>query len=217
MTSHQFQNNTFTTVLTGGNESNGGTDNGSGGTGLNTTPVNIDPLHPYYLQNSDHPGMILVTQPLTDLNYSQWKRSMMIALSAKLKLGFVDGTHLAPTLDSPYFTHWTRCNDMVISWLLNSVSIEIRNSVVYLPTAKSIWDDLSTRFTQSNIARLFQLRKDLAHLTQDTMNVSAYFTKFRTMMDELDNLITILKCTCKVCTCGASTQLISYEQTLKVT
>lgn len=49
--------------------------------------------------------MVLVNQPLTEANYNQWKRSMTIALSAKLKLGFVDGTYLAPELDSPYLPH----------------------------------------------------------------------------------------------------------------
>lgn len=36
-------------------------------------PTTIDANHPYFLQNSDHPGMTLVTQLLTDQNYNQWK------------------------------------------------------------------------------------------------------------------------------------------------
>lgn len=41
--------------------------------------------------------------------------------------------------------------EQVISWLLNLVSMDIRNSVVYLPGAKSIWDDLAIQFKRSNI------------------------------------------------------------------
>lgn len=55
--------------------------------------------------------------------------------------------------NSPYINHWICCNDIVISWLLNSVSADIRNNIVYLPTAKMMWDDLSTRFSQSNVFR----------------------------------------------------------------
>lgn len=48
-----------------------------------------DPLH---LQNSDHLGMILVTALLTGTNYNSWSRSIRIALGAKSKLGFIDGS-----------------------------------------------------------------------------------------------------------------------------
>ncbi|KAL8113534.1 hypothetical protein AgCh_020747 [Apium graveolens] len=67
---------------------------------------------------------------------------MEIALSSKLKLGFVDGTHLKPEANSPLLLHWTWCNNMVTTWILNSVSIIIRNSVVYMQTALDIWKDL---------------------------------------------------------------------------
>lgn len=52
----------------------------------------VDVNHPYYLQTSDHLGMVLVTQLLIDQNYNQWKRSMMIILSTKYKLRMIDGS-----------------------------------------------------------------------------------------------------------------------------
>lgn len=44
----------------------------------------------YFLQSFDHPGMILITNTLTETNYLQWCTTMETALSAKLKLGFVN-------------------------------------------------------------------------------------------------------------------------------
>lgn len=41
---------------------------------------NEDPL---CLQNSDFPDMILVTPPLTGLNYLSWSRSFKVALEVK--------------------------------------------------------------------------------------------------------------------------------------
>ncbi|KAE8688286.1 hypothetical protein F3Y22_tig00110988pilonHSYRG00245 [Hibiscus syriacus] len=52
--------------------------------------------NPYYLHQSDNPSMILVSQLLSNDNFHSWKRSMMIALSAKNKLGFIDGSFQAP-------------------------------------------------------------------------------------------------------------------------
>lgn len=77
------------------------------------SPV-IDINHPYYLANSDHPGLSLVTDVLTETNYHQWSRSVRIALSAKLKLGFIDGTQVPPASTSPLYVLWMRSNDLVI-------------------------------------------------------------------------------------------------------
>ena len=119
----------------------------------------IDANHPLFLQTSDNPGTPLVTEELTDQNYYQWSRSITVALSAKMKLGLVNGTVTSPPANSPLLAMWSRCNDMVLSWLLNSMSSEIRNSVSHFTTAREIWDDLSVRFSQSNMPKDFQLRK----------------------------------------------------------
>ncbi|KAL8111873.1 hypothetical protein AgCh_019541 [Apium graveolens] len=55
----------------------------------------IDASHRYYLHPSNHPGLIFITITLNEQNYNQWFRSMRIALSSKLELGFVDGTPLS--------------------------------------------------------------------------------------------------------------------------
>ena len=172
----------------------------------------IDINHPYFLSSADHPGLALVTESLNDQNYHQWSRSVQIALSTKLKLGFIDGSLVAPASTSPQFVLWKRSNDLVISWILNSVSSEIRKSIVYMNTAKQIWDDLFKRFAQSNVPRLFNLRKDLVSLTQGTQSISTYFTVFRGLLDELDNLGAIPRCKISNCPCGINAQLDEYEK-----
>ncbi|XP_074377938.1 uncharacterized protein LOC141719457 [Apium graveolens] len=174
----------------------------------------IDVFHPYYLQPLDNPGIALVTQPLTTQNYHQWSRSVKLALSAKNKVGMIDGTLPQPLTSTPLHPFWNRCNDMVLSWLLNSISTEIRDSEVYFSTAKEIWDDLSIRFSQSNVPHIFQLKKDLTALKQGSMSITAYFTKMRTLTDELNALAPIPKCICvqNSCACGVSSKLETYEQ-----
>ena len=92
-------------------------------------------LHP-----SDHPGLILIAKLLEGDNYGQWSRSMRIALSAKNKLGFIDGTIKTSTEDDPRFPFWTRCNHMVLSWILNSVHANIFDSVIYVETVVDVWN-----------------------------------------------------------------------------
>ena len=79
---------------------------------------NEDPLH---MQTSDHPGMILVTTPLTEGNYLSWCRAIKIALGAKLKIGFINGSLKEPAKESKNFDQWIRVDCMVRSWILNSI------------------------------------------------------------------------------------------------
>ncbi|KAK8616133.1 hypothetical protein V6N13_017696 [Hibiscus sabdariffa] len=136
---------------------------------VNGAPPGFDHnAYPYHIHQSDNPGMLLVTQPLATDNYNSWKRSMLMALSAKNKIGFVDGSIVAPASTSANFQAWTRANNLVNSWILNSVSKDISASLLYHSTAVAIWKDLEERFQQNNGPRLFQLKKKLSDLTQAT-------------------------------------------------
>ncbi|KAE8663445.1 hypothetical protein F3Y22_tig00112977pilonHSYRG00012 [Hibiscus syriacus] len=104
-------------------------------------------VNPYYLYQSDNSGMILVSQLLSSDNFHSWKRLMMLALSVKKKLGFIDGS--IPTPDSSMvnqFNAWIRANNLVNYWLLNSVSKDIDASLLYYTTAVEMWKDLIDRF-----------------------------------------------------------------------
>ena len=57
------------------------------------------------LHNSDHPGMTLVFAPLIGSNYLSWSQFVKIALGAKTKLSFIDGTTTPPEIDSPRFAN----------------------------------------------------------------------------------------------------------------
>jgi hypothetical protein len=107
-----------------------------------STPLCQDPNHHLYLHHSDHPGVVLASQSLNGENYQIWNRAIIMALSAKNKLGFIDGTISQPETSSEDFLQWNRCNNMVKSWLLNSISHDICTSVIYCNLASDIWSDL---------------------------------------------------------------------------
>ncbi|KAL5537407.1 hypothetical protein UlMin_045834 [Ulmus minor] len=82
-----------------------GGSNGGNVTSTNSVP-NGDTLaqansnSPFFLHSGDHPGINLITTPLNGVNYHTWRRAMVMALTAKNKIGFIDGS-----LDvSSYFT-----------------------------------------------------------------------------------------------------------------
>ncbi|GMI96858.1 hypothetical protein HRI_003355100 [Hibiscus trionum] len=166
--------------------------------------------NPYYLHQSDSPCTVLVTQPLVSDNYNSWKRSMIMALSAKNKLGFVDGSLTAPDSTSTLFSSWTRANNMVNSWILNSVSKDIAASLLYHSTAATIWKDLEDRFAQNNGPRIFQLKKKLSDLVQGSMSVTTYYTQLKIIWDELVSVRPF--CTCLQYNCGGIQKIVNDQQ-----
>ena len=136
---------------------------------------------------------------------------MLIALSIKNKLGFLDGSIEKPDVsDLVLLNSWIRNNNLVISWILNSVSKEISASIIFSESAAEIWLDLKDRFSQSNGPRIFQLRREFVNLAQEQQSVSVYFTKLKTLWDELSNFRPI--CSCGKCTCGCVKALYNHCQ-----
>ena len=99
---------------------------------------------------------------------------MHMALNGKRKLGFVDGSIPRPDADAEpeLLSAWQCINDIVSSWLLNSVSKDIVAGIVYADFAASIWSDLRDRFSQGNGPHIFQLKKELIGLSQGSLSVT---------------------------------------------
>ncbi|XP_070676345.1 uncharacterized protein [Malus domestica] len=142
--------------------------------------------------------MMLVSKPLNGDNYSTWSRAMKISLSAKNKLGFVDGTVAQPFVKIKLDDHasWQRCNDMIIAWIINSIDLDIVDSILYMTDAYAISEELCERYCQSNAPRIFQLQQDIASLTQDQLSIAAYYTKMKSLWDELSSYSDSISCTC---------------------
>jgi len=163
---------------------------------LTSSSSAMDSSNPLYLHNGDNPEIPLVSQSLTRDNYYTWSRSMLMALTAKNKVLFINGG--LPKLDpsSPDFLPWMRCNNMVLSWIINSVSKEIGVSIICVDTAEAMWTDLRNRFSQHNGPRIFQIQKSISDLRQDNLFVSSYFTILKGLWDELLNYKPLPPCTC---------------------
>jgi hypothetical protein len=98
----------------------------------------IDPSNPLFLNSGENPALLLVGSPLIGENYNTWSKSMLVSLSAKNKIDFVDGSICKPPEHDGLVLAWawTWCNDMVVSWILHAVSSDIRSSIIYITSSK---------------------------------------------------------------------------------
>lgn len=116
----------------------------------------MDHFDPYFLQPSYHPELVIVSQLLNGDNYTTQHRTITISLSAKNKLGFVDGTIKPLSKKNSKYPLCHRCNDMVTAW-----------------------SDLQDRFSLGNLTHVFQIRRTIAEHKQGQQIVCQYYTKLK--------------------------------------
>ena len=161
--------------------------------------------NPYYLHSSDHAGLVLISDRLSSgAEFHSWKRSIRMALNVRNKLGFIDGTIPKPPDSHRDAGSWSRCNDMVATWIMNSVSKKIAQSLLYMSTAESIWKNLLVRFKQDDAPRVYEIEQRLGTIQQGSMDVTTYYTELVTLWEEYKNFIDLPVCTCGRSECNAA-------------
>ncbi|XP_075087861.1 uncharacterized protein LOC142169839 [Nicotiana tabacum] len=175
------------------------------------TPFIIDPSHPLYVHPSDSPNSQLVSVPFNGCSFVLWRSNMLTSLSAKNKLGILDGRVPQPPPDSPYYLYWERCNDIVKVWIINYVSREIATNAMCLKTTREVWKDINERFGQSNGSKYLQIQRKISTITQGSSGIATYFTKLRSLWNELNSSYVG-----PVCSFGALPKFIEDQQLLQL-
>ncbi|XP_019244311.1 PREDICTED: uncharacterized protein LOC109224181 [Nicotiana attenuata] len=118
---------------------------------VTATSALMDSSNPYYLHPSDSPGMVLVNSLFNGKGYAGWSRAIVIALSAKNKLGFIDGIFTPPTAGSnqdiwkELETRFGQCNGAQLYQLQKELSDAVQGAsdiAGYFIKVKKIWDKL---------------------------------------------------------------------------
>ncbi|XP_070004227.1 uncharacterized protein [Nicotiana sylvestris] len=100
---------------------------------------------------------------------------------------------------------------MVTSWMLNSLSKDLTDSLQNVNNAKELWQELEDRYDQTNCAKLYQLQKEINDLSQGTLDITGYYTKIKKLWEELNALNAHAQYNCH-CTCGAKANVHKAEQ-----
>ncbi|XP_070039135.1 uncharacterized protein [Nicotiana tomentosiformis] len=79
---------------------------------------------------------------------------------------------------------------------MNAVRPGLLSSVLYESSAHKVCEDLKERFDKVNGSRILYLHREVYTVTQGTMTVTDYFSKFRELWDEFDTLMPCPGCLC---------------------
>ena len=144
-----------------------------------------------------------VAPQLNGDNYHAWSMKMRRALTMKNKFKFVDGSIPIPDEDDLNRMAWERCNNLVHTWIINSIEPFIAQSVVFIENAVDIWNDLKDHFMRGGRIRVAQLYQEIANLKQGSHKITDYFTKLTGLWEELEQYRPMPQCTFRIsCTCA---------------
>jgi hypothetical protein len=137
---------------------------------------------------------------------------MQRALGAKNKLRFVDGSLEIPPIHDLNRAPWERCNHLVHSWIVNSVSDQIASTIVFHENAIDAWQDLQERFSKADRVRIATLRSSINNLKQGTKSVLDYFIELKALWEDLNSHRPLPVCTCvHQCRCLAMQLVRDYR------
>ena len=141
---------------------------------------------------------------------------MSIALTTKNKIAFVNGSLVQLiTNDLHLCVAWLKANNLVLSWLMNSIAKEIYGSLLYFTNAFDIWEELKIRYLRSDGPRVFSLEKSLSSISQNSKSITEYFSEFKALWDEYISYRPIPNCRCgnlNHCSCNILKGLTGRQQ-----
>nr|GMD89833.1 uncharacterized protein LOC109166622 [Ipomoea batatas] len=79
--------------------------------------------------------------------------------ATKNKIAFINGAIRKSSRDDlEKYLVWEMCNNMVVSWIVCTLSPTIRRSVLWINTTYGIWDDLKLRFSQQDLFPITEIK-----------------------------------------------------------
>lgn len=123
--------------------------------------------------------------PLRGPNYDEWATNIRLALKARKKFGFVDGTIPKPADDDEDIEDWWANNAMVVSWIKLTIDEKLRTSLSQHEIASDLWTHIQRRFLVRNGQRVQRLKAELANCRQKGLAMEVYYGKLMQLWTSL--------------------------------
>ncbi|KAF5450286.1 hypothetical protein F2P56_030651 [Juglans regia] len=137
--------------------------------------------------NNDSNLMPITGHKLNGNNYLQWSHSVMMFICGKGKDDYLTGDAAKPNKTDEKFKVWNAENNMVMSWLINSMTNDIGENFLLYGTTKEIWDAAKEIYSNNeNTSELFEVESVLHDFRQGELTVTQYFNTLNRYWQQLD-------------------------------
>ncbi|GJY21253.1 ribonuclease H-like domain-containing protein [Tanacetum coccineum] len=174
----------------------------------------LDASNPLHLHDNDSNGTPLISIKLTGVeNYRIWASAIKLGLQTKNKMGFITGS----VLKSDYVAsnllseQWDRCNAVVLSWILGSLSQDVYLGHVFSDNAALVWKELQETYDRIDGSIVFTLLQKINSFKQGGLPVSEYYHKLNSLWREFDILTKLPDCVCE-----ARAELIDHGKLMRL-
>jgi len=106
---------------------------------------------------------------------------------------------------------WDRCNSIVLTWILNSISEELYMGHVFSKLACDVWTELKETYNKIDGSVVFDLYQKINSISQNGMFVSEYYHKLNVMWRQLDQILQL-----PTCVCEASREFNDFNSMIKL-
>ncbi|KAH9677458.1 retrovirus-related pol polyprotein from transposon RE1 [Citrus sinensis] len=96
-----------------------------------------------------------------------------------------DSEDSTETQINPAFIAWKRKDQMLLSWLMSSINLEILSLVVNSETSLDLWISLEQQFGSETFTKKVHLKIMLNNLKKGSMSMTDFFGKLKLITDEL--------------------------------
>jgi hypothetical protein len=110
--------------------------------------------------------------------------------------GFIDGSNLCPAMFvddnaaknefiNPAYTSWQSRDQLLLSWIISSISPALVASLYGLDSLFLAWQSLAARFASQSKSRISHLKHQLQNLQQGSLTCASYLTEAKFLADQL--------------------------------
>ena len=93
---------------------------------------------------------------------------------------YLHGTIKEPKKFDLSYESWEAETSMIMSWLLNSMLLEIGKPILYLSVAKEIWDVvLQTYSKKGNVTQIYELKTMIHKTKKKDLTVTTYYNTLK--------------------------------------
>ena len=135
---------------------------------------------------------------LDQSNYLIWRSQVLASIRGNRLEKFIDesitplASHIAQRVgddlrfvENPDFITWRSQDQVLLGWLLSSMSEGIISLVFNLETSLEVWKAIETQFGSQSKSRLLHLRYMMNSTRKDYLKITDYFIKMKNIVDNM--------------------------------
>ncbi|RDX63581.1 hypothetical protein CR513_57975, partial [Mucuna pruriens] len=125
------------------------------------------------LRPNELPNLVGVSQ-LDDHNYIQWAQYVYTTLKGHKKLSHIKGS--GPPRDGPKFESWDDEDFLIMTWLWNSMTLEISQNYMFHSSICEIWENLIETYSmKKDSTACYDIESKIFNSRQGTLLVTEYY------------------------------------------